>query len=1476
MIYFRVDIRYIAVLLVSLLSVSVNAQIKCKIEHYSTEDGLSHDAATCIMKDHEGFMWFGSWDGINRFDGHHFVAYKSSPGDMSQLKNDRIDQIVEDGSGYLWLKAYDNQIYRFDKKSERFLPISEVIGATGKKKIIFNKIIASNKGDIWLISASEGLFYFSKNDTGLHRFVHYHTNGNYGHRLPANITRSFYESADHTIWIGTPIGVARLARSGDGSYTAFEFDDKRIRGLSFNAVVEGNGRLYFTTNEGHIVAYNLSSKQFLTREVTSDQLNNLIVSKKSRNIYATTSTGKLLTIDPQTLNVISAASNSWGALYTIYEDKKGYLWLTPEKQGIIRFDPAYGRFQRFSQETGAKYLSGSHTRVFEDNNGIVWVCMKGGGFGYYDGSKGSIAYFYDEPGSPNHRFSNIITDLYYDKAGVLWLNTDDKGIDKVSFQPDNFNLNLMVNPGTFRAENEVRGILWDRHDRLWVGSKAGILYVYQQGKPLTNLFTNEQADRLGQVYDLMEDSRGNIWMGTKTNGLFKAVPIDSGATRYRLSHFLLDEKDPNSLSSNQVYALLEDQKGRIWIGTFDGGLNLVDGDGTSGKFIRTGLAFAKYPKDGFRKIRNMATDKTGNIWIATTDGLLVVDPNDQLKGGYRYITHTKVPGNHLSLGNNDIQFIFRDSKNTMWLGTSGGGLDQAVGTDPFSSIKFRNFTTKDGLPNDYVLSCTEDRYSNLWIATQNGLSKLNLKSRQFRNYDTYDGLPKTTFSEASCTRTRNLDPVFGTVKGYLSFDHNQIRDYKTTGNLVFTSLQVNNEDVNTTSKDGLLNYNINYTRNLRLRYDQNTVSVDYMVLSQRLSYRETYMYRLKGFDVAWRNNKNQRRATYTNLPSGNYTLEIKNVSTELYTNLPYRSLKIVILPPPWRTWWAYLIYAILTGILVAVIRRNALTMLRLRHNIAVEKKLAELKLSFFTNVSHELRTPLTLILNPIKEIEKILIEENRSSRGIEYIQVVIRNADRMVRFINQLLDLRKLQSGKPALKISQVGIVSFVTNITGYFADTAREKSIEFRVVSDPAEILLQIDAEKMDIVIYNVLANAFKFTPTHKKIEIQINEIPERDALTIAISDEGIGVAPDYLSDIFELYYEGEHGDGKHLKGTGIGLALAKELVELHHGRIGAKNNPSGGLTVTVELQLGKAHFHDDKVLFVDMPLFASELKPTVNSSLHSNPEEQQQHNLDKPLVLLVEDNGELRSFLNIQLSSLYRVKMAENGAEGLKKAREIMPDLIISDVMMPVMNGIEMLDQLKSNSATSHIPVIILSARSSVEQQIEGLKYGADYYITKPFNNDLLSASIEALLNKRKHAFEKLMSGKKVIDLNPSQIAITAHDEVFLKKVIGIVEEKMSAPEFSIDVVAEALNMSRSPFYKKFKSLTGIAPVEFVREMRLKRGKQYFDAGNLNVAEVSFLTGFSNSKYFNKCFKEKFGVSPTDYLKQKRPGTSPVGSIN
>ncbi|HEV9038002.1 MAG TPA: two-component regulator propeller domain-containing protein, partial [Puia sp.] len=1257
---------------------------------------------------------------------------------------------------------------------------------------------------------------------------------------------------------------------------------------NLTAFDEDAGRLYFSTDDGRLIIFQKRAETFSVHRLTTGHLYSLCRSKKSDVLYAAGSNGEVIAFhlaDQRSTIVRYASAEQFN---TLYEDRTGAIWIEPEKTGAIRFDPSSGSFQLFSFSGGESlYFIGDRYRVFEDNSGTVWVNMKGGGFGYFDPVTKKIEYSLPTPDGPDYNLPPIVFGVYYDSNGILWIKTNERDLVKIVLQENNFRQSLLAKQDASPSENEIRGIFYDRQDRLWLGAKRGNLFVYRNNLLLKGLFINPPPGGLDRVYSILQDSHGNVWLGTKDNGLFKATPVNRKETKYRLTHYLPDKDNPASLPCNEIYALLEDKRG-VWIGSYDNGLSLIVDDGHSTKFIHGGDAFRNYPKRSFQKIRHMALDDHGNLWIGTTNGLLVQGVGSDKPGVYQYKTYSNTSPETERLITNDIQFIHRDEKGRMWLATSGGGFSLASGNAPLQTLQFRNYTTKDGMPNDYVLACVEDKNGNFWLATENGIARFNPKTKVIRNYDSYDGLPKIAYSEASvCSNASGSEIVFGTRHGYITVDPLHINTTRIEANLALTNLQINNEDVGPGKNGSVLADDINYVSDLALKNDQNTISIDYGILDHRAGNRQAFAYRLVGFDTTWHNDRQFRRTTYTNLPPGHYIFEVKALSTDLYTNQPYRSLFITILPPWWKTAWAYAIYVIAAGLLFYFIRRNAMDKIRLRNKIALEERLAALKMNFFTNVSHELRTPLTLIVNPLEQLSK---KGNLSSEEASWVDIARRNADRTVRFINQLLDLRKVQSDKATIRVSRVEIVDFVKKVSDHFSGAVRARRINWSIVSNQQEIFAFADAEKLDVVIYNLLSNAIKFTPEGKAITVAINALPGGEYFSIAIQDQGPGVPKEQLEEIFELFREIEHPAGRELKGTGIGLALSREFVRLHKGTIRAENNSDGGLTMTVELRLGAAHFEKQQIAaVVDPPMTTNVPEEPIGQQMHSLPVSTPQAPLispphgalmspphgasmspaEAPLVLLVEDNDELRSFIEGQLNKHYRVVTAGDGEEGLQKANDLAPDLIVSDIMMPKMDGIQLLDRIKNDENTSHIPVVLLSAKYSIESQIEGLRYGADYYITKPFNNEFLIASINNLIHQRKKLFEALVGKTRSIGsigsigLIAEPGVITSRDQSFLKQVIKVVEDKMADTDFNIDVVAESLAMSQKTFYRKFKSLTGLTPVEFVRDMRMQRAKQLLEGGGNNVSEVAYHVGFSNPKYFSTCFKEKYHISPSEYAR-------------
>ena len=1425
---------------------------------YSTENGLSHDGVLCVLEDQDGFMWFGTWDGLNRFDGNKFVVYKSQPGDQSSLKNNKIRDIVEDSLGYLWIKTYDKKVYRFDKRTEEFFAITTTDKGADLAYAFIDAIVPLKNGDVWLTTEDNEAICVSNIENGALSVINYSMETAY---LGRNVN-FVYEDDQKEVWFGTKSGLISLSKvasgykpSWGGSYKVYG------KSLDFTAVAaEKMGRLFFATTEGILVIFDPKSKLFQSKKVMSGAISDILVSRAG-TIYLTGLNHGLVSYNHQ--NGISKQHDQVNYL-SMYEDHDGNIWLEPSLDGAVIFRPSTESFQTFTHRKEQHLpfrapegvMNDRSFKVFEDVNGTVWIRLKGGGFGYYDKERRTIAYFYNDPLDKKRLFSNNLVTSYTDKNGVLWLCTRNGGIHKVSFFSDIFQHRRLVSSTPNQFDNEVRAFLQDSDGKIWITTKSGEVYFYKDG--VTQVW--QHGPITGSIYCIVEDRQKNIWIGTKGFGLIKLQPENELRTAYKAIRYVHDPNDVNSLSSNQVYSITEDHKGRLWVSTFQKGPNLLLEENGKTFFKNVNNSFKNYPKRVFNVIRHAIQGPDKRIWLGTTDGLLRFDP-DEDPDTMNFLPTVKIAGDKTSLGNNDITYIFRATDNSMWVGTFGGGLNKVL-DEPgqiHEELQFEVFSKKQGLPNDIVLSVLEDRKRNLWITTQNGIAVMNRETEDFRNYNAYNGLPKIGFSEAACLQSNQGELFFGGLDGYVSIYPERMMNEKTRGNMVLTGLQLYNNDLDIKDPNSPLNISVNYADEIVLNHDQDVITLEYAVLDYRTPDDISYAYMLEGYDKDWHFVKNQKKATYTKIPPGRYVFRVKTVNSNYFENEPEKQISIIVKHPWWLQNWAILSYIVLTICTLEVVRRIIYTMLHLKNKIAVEKKMTELKLQFFTNISHELRTPLTLIVNPLDKIKQT---ESLSEKGEKYLHVANKNTIRLLRFVNQLLDFRKIQSQKATLHVSKVDMTYLIQQLLDNFADIVEDKKVSLEFISTTTNMEIWCDEEKIDMVFFNLITNAIKFSPRGGKITIWIEE--KGQSVQISIIDEGGGVQEDQLDLIFEPYYEGGNVDSKISKGTGIGLSLSKEIVSLHSGTIYAEKNTGSGMTFIVRLLKGSEHF-DTADLAEDRSDKKEDRVPMYNVGEHKQKEHEPEivSKAEQPTLLLVEDNPELRGFIAEEFRSTYRVYEAADGQEGYRKATDYIPDVIISDVMMPEMDGVHMLKKLKDNLNTSHIPIVLLTAKSAIEDQIEGLSYGADFYVTKPFHIDYVKHLIRNLLRSRQRVVEDIIDRPTILNLEPKEVIITSKDELFIRDVIHIVEEGMSDTDFTIDTAVNAMAMGRTTFYKKLKSLTNMSPVEFVRDIRLKRAKQLLESGEFTVTEIAYKVGFNSSGYFSTCFKEKYKVSPSEYMK-------------
>lgn len=1424
------------------------AQVNCKIEYYSGEDGLAHSSVTTIVKDQDGFMWLGTWNGLNRFDGKNFKTYKPSLKGNSYLESKRIVQILDGEDNLLWIKTYDKQVYWFDKKTEEFASLSAIIEERYKKKILFNKILKVSKDYVWLGSVADGLFRVSNHDISTKGIRQFHEVEKPGHGLSSNEINFLHEDKKGKIWIGTVNGLNSLTLDEKSDLRNSLSIVKETLGLNITKFEEDRNQIYFSTTQGILILYNKQTHLIIKRRVSDSSINNILLSKRNKILYLTDTSGKVIGYDIDNANTKIWIQGNEEFIH-LFEDSRGNLWLEPRSEGVVFWNRNSGKIKHIYSPNKSQDIKALFS-CFEDFNHVVWVSMRGGGFGYYDYKSEAFVMKNEDMLGNYTSFPQLIYSLYYDPSGVVWLCTEENGLIKMVLRNNNFDSDKLAKALKPEENPEVRSLLFDTKGRLWVGTKSGSLLVKKN-----DIYTSPPIDNLPRhgfsgIYTMLEDRNSTIWIATKNNGIYIATPKNQEQTEYSLTHY---HPKNSTLKSGQIYTVLQDYRGDIWLGTFDQGLVKVQWQHGRMNFKSITFNNKTYPQGSFDKIRYLTLDDAGNIWIATTFGLVVYSQD----GRFQLYRDSHQTSN--GIGGNDLQYILKASNGDMWLCTSGGGLTKATG-DPFKGLKFKNYTDEDGLINDYVLSGIEDSDGNLWLATEGGISKFDIRTEQFFPFDAFHEQPGFNFSEKTVTKSPYGEIIWGTSKGTVLLDPSKRIVNKSKANLVFSGLQVNNKDLRPNSEVDGQALNIQYADKIILNYDQNNISIDFTITDHRYS-QHNYLYRLQGLDSTWHTNKQLNRVTFTNLSPGEYRLEVKGQS-DLYTELPYKSLTIIITPPWWHTWWAYAIYIVLLLCIATVVWRILSTMIDLKNKVVIEQKLSALKMNFFTNVSHELRTPLTLIMSPIRQL---LMKEKLSAEGGQYANMIHRNAVRMESFVNQLLDLRRIQESKFSLRIDKIDLVAVINDVLQSFQSIAEERRITLKKMIPFAELTLHADMKQIEIILYNLLSNAVKYSPDQGEITVDLAYNDNFESIGIRISDQGPGVSEGGLKDIFDLFHMESDKNEQNIKGSGIGLSLTKELVLLHNGQIGASNNADGGLTVEVILPLNNMA-GTNTPFEIENPSLITEKQHVSESTVsiagnHLNEQELQYAN--KPSVLLVEDNDDLRDFLQIQLRELYNVDIAQDGKIALTKVLENPPDLILSDIMMPNLDGISLLEQIRANVQTSHIPFVLLTARHGVESQIQGMQYGADYYITKPFHTGFLLSSIENLLSRRKQYFDKLLDKREIV-LKPTDLVITNKDELFLKNVIAVVEDNISNPDFNIEMVADNLHMSRNTFYKKFKSLTKLAPIEFVRDMRLQRAQQLLLDGMNNVSEVAYSVGFNNPKYFSTCFKEKYKISPKEFSKK------------
>lgn len=1427
---------------------SLWAQYEYLFTHYSTSDGLSQNTVKQILQARNGMMWFSTWDGLNRFDGYAFKVYKGD--DKIALSNNRIEQLSEDSYGYLWIRDFNEHIYRFDPICEHF----DAIESPDSDSYSCSKLYIT-PGETWAVTEKAEIIRINT-DTATFKL-----NTNLYSRRDGFIANQIYGVFSDTEggnWILTDIGIY-LSRSKNQPPQFQYIGDS---GTFYSAAEDKCGNSWFSGQNGLISIYDKKKDAFSKLQLPSTSpLNNIILSHNGQMCVSSLTDGFFL-IDTATKKTEHYHTNNLPGLTSnniqnVYLDSKDGLWLDLHGSVIARFDIRTKQIESYQLSVEQSLSSASNTDfiIFEDVHGFLWIQPSGGGFSLYDWDKKTLKPFFNKEQSADNKYSSKLHAAFSDKQGNLWLSTHTKGLEKISFSKKNFLLQPIRDISDETIQNNVRSLYLDSDRYLWVGTRGGRLHVYNHNMCYMGYLTQQgQVSKIGHpldvsVYCMIEDSRGDFWIGTRGQGLYHAKRTTS-TMHYKMRQYIHNERDKYSISCDNIYAIHEDRHNNIWVGTFDRGLNLtLNKDRLSGRFINMDNELKHYPVEAMR-IRCISTDSEGNLLIGTTSGIIIInsyfsDPKDIV---YRNFAHTI--GDENALSNNDVIDICTTKSGDIFCVTMGGGLNKIVheGSDKCS---FRKFGRKEGLASDVLVSVKEDFSGKLWIASENELCKFDPRTYRAETYVDIVSQSSILLNESTVIQTNNGKMIFGTDKGLISFYPDSISKSAFIPNIIFT---------NFTSIDGkslpitLDNLNVDgqkrELKNLTLTYKQSSFTIGFAALDYCGSKNIKYAYRLKDIDDEWRQIDNQHSVNYVSLPKGDYQFQVKSTNSDGVWADNIQSLCLTIKPAPWQTPLAYACYIVAVILFIIIVTRVLFVILRLKHKVKVEKQMADIKLDFFTDISHELRTPLSLITAPV---ESLLGQKEIQGKTRAYLSIIETNTNRMLNLINQLLDFRKLQEKKMRIQVEQVNVVNLVKKVMENFNIIAVEHQINYSLLCDEEYIPLWIDVDKVEKTIFNLLSNSFKYTDRQGKITVIIEQSDK--TVDIRIDDTGIGIEPNKIDTLFNRFENQSNKNPSNQPSTGIGLSIVKQLAKLHNATVSVSSVINKGSSFTITFLKGKLHFGDEDFMTSDVLHESVSAKDACCKS-------------SMKTMLIVEDNADFRNFLASVFANQYHIIEAENGDIGIKAALEHIPDIIISDLMMPVKDGAELVRSLRNNVNTSYIPLIILTAKNAMEQKLESLEYGADDYIIKPFSTKYLEARVKNLLAVREKMYRHYYNHSDInSDITEEGLChdfpytnLSETDLCFINDLTKYIRQHISE-KLLIDDLAIEFKMSRSAFFKKLKVMTNLSPIEFVIDLRLKAAIELIKSGSFNISEIAFRVGIDDPKYFSRIFKQKYKISPRSF---------------
>ena len=1330
---------------------------------------LANFSGQCMLQDSEGFMWFGSLDGLYRYDGSKFKVFRNELDDSTTISYNMVFDLLEDRHGDIWV-ATESGLNRFNKKTETFT-----------------------------------------------RFYHNQQEPN---SILADEISCLAEDKNGTLWVGTYEGFCKFNRDNE-TFTSYRisswFPDKSV---------------YIEDLSGHDTGYlwisSMSSKYRF--DINAENLEymgevDFPIFREANGSY------------------IVDFWNSEPAPLKIQQDES--VFINPVNQIPFKQDDI--------------------TYVYCDKLNNIWIKTNEGLQGYDQDLNLIFHRVHLDSYNTSHHYNFAQTE-FEDKNGSIWYYTLN-GINQVIRKKRYFQV-YDANPN---ENDDFFCLTMDNKNNIWAGTDLGVYKLDRDKNSFTQIFGTDYKDkkRMFRTKSIYCDNNNIIWAGMAYMGIV-AMDTLGNTLNYFRPNWEERKKYPENSKFYSINKIIEDHEGRIWFCSYQSKLCFFDRKTNKMVFIAQNTS---EKGKTLNHIISLYERDTGTYYAAGQSAMYKIKSpfkmiNDTLAIPFEIISCRAYneDGEEIALKGN---FLCFSQSGDIWMTSLKNGLHRLTprsgGSDTLFTLK--KYTIKDGLPDNSVTSIIEDSNGNIWMGTHGGLSKFDYNTESFTNFYSRHGLP-ANYMHNNAILYKNKEIYMGS-RGLVTFNPDSIQPTKHISQVKITELKIDNQTIQPGTST-ILNTAILYTDSLDLKYNQNNLSFSYTLLNFIAPELNQYKYKLEGFHNDWVYAGNRTNVDFTNLKPGEYRLKVIAANSEGVWNTEGDTLYLTIKHPPWLTWYAFFIYVLLLTGTVIWIWRYRTNRFQLKQALELERlekekvsEIEHLKSRFFANISHEFRTPLTLIRGPLDDLKK----QNHKSFTLkkDLLDIMHRNTIRLQTLINQVLDISKLETGKIRLQVAEGNIEGLLRTVFQSFLSLAESRKIDYQFQLQETEQKIWFDSDKIEKILINLISNAFKFTPEQGRITIHCNFDIDQDTnepqyINIAVSDSGIGIPSDKLHKVFDRFFQINDSNSRIAEGTGIGLALTKELVELYHGTINAESTENRGTTFYVHLPVAKEIFMDDELVYTTKKIEQVSFKLVDNSNVKPIPKTSSDKSSSdkKHLILIVEDNTDLANYISGILANDYNIVSVKNGHKGYEEAKASIPDLVISDLMMPEIDGMEMCHLIRKDETTCHIPIIMLTAKADKESKLEGLQNGADDYIIKPFDAEELKARVKNLIDQRNRLIEKFRREWLPETRNKASIRIK---DRFIDKLMALIEKHYSEYEFCVNDMAKEMNMSRAQFYRKITALTGDTPNELLRLYRIQRAAVMIRSGEKNISEIIYEVGFKNTSHFANAFKKVYGKNPSEY---------------